>query len=209
MWGYSRTPSLSSCAAGVPRRRGNSPALTSPCYPPRREDIHMRTQGLVIVATLLASVGTAQAEPSSARLLIWGGGATRADADASLATYRERAKEWDGVVTLAEGHPRIVESRSVPGLKPGFVVVVLGACAPEAGSKLLADFKAFEPAVYSRDVTWSDSTFAILGRAEEALRPQRPEEERGRRGCRPAGKTHRSSQQRTGCAEPSGGCRRS
>jgi hypothetical protein len=117
----------------------------------------MRSGWLVVVGLLCAWAGEARAESRAAQVLIWGGGASRAEAEASLSTYREREKTWAGALTLAEGYPRIVESQSVPGLKPGFVVVVLGACAPEEGAKLLEGFKAFEPAVYAREVAWSEA----------------------------------------------------
>jgi hypothetical protein len=90
-------------------------------------------------------------------VLIWGGGASRAEAEVALTTYREREKAWAGVLKLAEGYPRIVESKSVSGLKPGFVVVLLGACVPEEAAKVLGDFKAFEPAMYSREVSWTEA----------------------------------------------------
>ncbi len=79
-----------------------------------------------------------------------------AEAEAALARWRERAKanEWDGLLKVAEGYPRIVPSDSVPGLKPGFVVV-LGACEPSAAPKVLETIKAFEAEAYAHNVTWA------------------------------------------------------
>ncbi|RKH63457.1 hypothetical protein [Corallococcus aberystwythensis] len=119
----------------------------------------MKASGFVLVAAVLAWTGVAGAEPPRpAQLLIWGGGKDTAEAEASLGRWQARAKtkEWAGTLKVAEGYPRIVQSGTVPGLKPGFVVVVLGACEPAAGSKVLETLKAFEPAVYARDVTWAE-----------------------------------------------------
>ncbi|MCY1019172.1 hypothetical protein [Pyxidicoccus sp. MSG2] len=117
----------------------------------------MKTRGFV-VAVALAWTGVAGAEPRPAQLIIWGGGKDTAEAEASLGRWQERAKqnEWNGTLKVAEGYPRIVPSASVPGLKPGFVVVVLGACEPAAGPKVLETLKAFESAAYARDVTWAE-----------------------------------------------------
>ncbi|RKH58300.1 hypothetical protein [Corallococcus llansteffanensis] len=118
----------------------------------------MKASGFVVVAAVLAWTGVAGAEPQPAQLLIWGGGKDTAEAETSLGRWQERAKknEWEGTLKVAEGYPRILQSGTVPGLKPGFMVVVLGACAPAAGPKVLETLKAFEPAAYARDVTWAE-----------------------------------------------------
>ncbi|RKH13987.1 hypothetical protein D7V97_04400 [Corallococcus sp. CA053C] len=118
----------------------------------------MKASGFVVVAAVLAWTGVARAEPRPAQLLIWGGGKDTAEAEAALGRWQERAKkkEWEGTLKVAEGYPRILQSAAVPGLKPGFVVVVLGACEPTAGPKVLETLKAFEPAAYARDVTWAE-----------------------------------------------------
>ncbi|MCP3162164.1 hypothetical protein [Myxococcus qinghaiensis] len=108
------------------------------------------------MAVVLAGAGLASAEPRPAQLIIWGGGENMAEAQAALARWQERAKanEWDGLLKVAEGYPRIVPSNSVPGLKPGFVVV-LGACEPSAAPKVLETVKAFEAEAYAHTVTWA------------------------------------------------------
>jgi hypothetical protein len=118
----------------------------------------MKANGFVVLAAVLAWMGVAEAEPQPAQLVIWGGGKDTAEAEASLGRWQERAKNkfWDGTLKVAEGYPRIVKSDTVPGLKPGFMVVVLGACAPAEGSKVLETLKAFEPGAYARDVTWAE-----------------------------------------------------
>ncbi|RKH37399.1 hypothetical protein [Corallococcus sicarius] len=118
----------------------------------------MKASGFVVMAVVLAWTGVARAEPRPAQLLIWGGGKDTAEAETALGRWQERAKknEWEGALKVAEGYPRIVQSAAVPGLKPGFVVVVLGACEPAAGPKVLETLKAFEPTAYARDVTWAE-----------------------------------------------------
>lgn len=118
----------------------------------------MKANGFVLVAAVLAWMGVAGAEPRPVQLIIWGGGKDTAEAEAALGRWQERAKNkvWDGTLKVAEGYPRIVQSDTVPGLKPGFVVVVLGACEPAVGPKVLETLKAFEPAAYARDVTWAE-----------------------------------------------------
>ncbi|RKI62541.1 hypothetical protein D7X55_21860 [Corallococcus sp. AB049A] len=117
----------------------------------------MKANGFVVLAAVLAWMGVAEAEPQPAQLVIWGGGKDTAEAEASLGRWQERVrnKVWDGTLKVAEGYPRIVKSDTVPGLKPGFMVVVLGACAPAEGPKVLETLKAFEPGAYTRDVTWA------------------------------------------------------
>lgn len=118
----------------------------------------MKASGFAVLAAVLAWTGVAEAEPRPAQLLIWGGGKDTAEAETALGRWQERAKknEWEGTLKVAEGYPRIVQSGTVPGLKPGFVVVVLGACEPAAGPKVLETLKAFEPTAYARDVTWAE-----------------------------------------------------
>ncbi|MBN8232489.1 hypothetical protein JYK02_33735 [Corallococcus macrosporus] len=118
----------------------------------------MKASGFVLVAAVLAWTGVAGAEPQPAQLVIWGGGKDATEAQASLDRWRAREKKkvWEGTLKVAEGYPRIVQSDTVPGLKPGFVVVVLGACEPAAGPKVMETLKAFEPAAYARDVTWAE-----------------------------------------------------
>jgi hypothetical protein len=54
---------------------------------------------------------------------------------------------FDPHVRLAAGFPKLVESASLPGLKPGFFVVVLGQCDSLEAFDVI---KAIYPAAYSR-----------------------------------------------------------
>lgn len=98
--------------------------------------------------TLVAFLTLAQ-QPS--KLVIWGGGVTADEAKASLQRFEARDKQLP-FLELEQGYPRILETQTVAGLKPGFFVVALGVCASESEPtfKLL---DALEPAVYTRDVS--------------------------------------------------------
>ncbi len=114
---------------------------------------------VVLLATAMA--GQALAAGRSAEMFIWGGGNTQEDAQASLDQYRDRSAEWSDIVALAPEFPRILESKSVPGLKPGFIIVVLGVCAAPDAATAAKYLKALEPTVYQRSVTWSDAGGAL------------------------------------------------
>jgi hypothetical protein len=101
---------------------------------------------------LALSLALSQTEPVPATMLIWGGGKTKADADASMEQYKAASKDW-GFFKFEPGWPKILESAKVPGLKPGFFIVALGACFPPEAEPLLAALKVLEPAIYSKPVT--------------------------------------------------------
>lgn len=92
-------------------------------------------------------------------LLVWGGGKTPEEAQKSLAEWKTKSPEWLTYVQLANGYPRIIESKTVTGLNPGFHIVVLGACDDGiAGAHALDLFKLLEPSVYAKDVTWAEAS---------------------------------------------------
>lgn len=79
------------------------------------------------------------------------GGATRADAEAALASFKKLEPALTRALTLPKGEPRIVDSSTLAGLKPGFQVVTLGRCRkPE---KVLAALKAIYPGAYAKPLT--------------------------------------------------------
>jgi hypothetical protein len=93
-----------------------------------------------------------------ATLLVWGGGKTPEDADKAMADYKAKSEagKWSTYVKLAAGFPLIVASDKVPGMNPGFHVVVLGACDEKDGAAALGMFKVLEPSIYSKASTaWS------------------------------------------------------
>jgi hypothetical protein len=80
-----------------------------------------------VVAFVLLFAGTAFA--GDVFLIIWGGGTTRAQGEQSARELT--SPPWSELLRLGEGYPRVEESRQVAGLKPGFFVATLGACATE------------------------------------------------------------------------------
>lgn len=106
-------------------------------------------RSLVAVAALVSFGFNAQAAPG--RALIWGGGATREAADTALKAMD--ATDVRSMLTFSEGFPRIVESQSVKGLKPGFHVVLLGLCGEKDDAALaLSMAKSVDAKVYARGV---------------------------------------------------------
>jgi hypothetical protein len=53
---------------------------------------------------------------------------------------------------LREGYPRVVESKSITGLKAGYHVVLLGFCPAEEAARQLELFRALDAEVYTRPV---------------------------------------------------------
>lgn len=96
---------------------------------------------LLVVVSLAAA--PALAEP--ARALIWSGGAT---AEAGAAALAEVPPKLGALLALGAGFPKVVESRSIAGLKPGFFIVLLGLCGPTEVELLLS----VDRRVYARPV---------------------------------------------------------
>ncbi|MFT3711023.1 MAG: hypothetical protein QM817_25635 [Archangium sp.] len=103
-----------------------------------------------LACTLVLLSAAAHAEVST-RALIWGGGATPDDAAAALKNFRE-TPQVSQLLEFSAGYPKIVESKSVAGLKPGFHVVLLGVCGADESVVPLSALKAMQPQVYARPV---------------------------------------------------------
>ncbi len=80
----------------------------------------------LMTASLLASLllAAAPAAPTH-RILIVAGGKTSAEANAAVRAIRA---DQASVAQPAPGYPVIVESSTIPGLNPGYVIAVFGAC---------------------------------------------------------------------------------
>lgn len=114
----------------------------------------------VLCAVLLALTSVARAD-DNLQALIWGGGATDADAQAALKTFQERRVHWHDAIRLADGFPKVVESKDVAGLKPGFHIVIVGFCA-EAAMDALGWVRGLDPGAYARKVTGSSPACPVL-----------------------------------------------
>jgi hypothetical protein len=79
----------------------------------------------LLVASLLAAAPLTQS-----RLFIAAGAKTEAEAKKALASLKLPPQ-----LLLAPGFPKLVKSDTVGGLNPGFVLVVLGACADVSASE--------------------------------------------------------------------------
>jgi hypothetical protein len=98
-----------------------------------------------------------------ADLLIWGGAKTEAEASTWMQRWTvENPFQGDGTTgptlpgswfELASPYPQILKSDGVEGLKPGFHLVVLGACEPGKAAAALALVKAAYAGAYLRTVT--------------------------------------------------------
>jgi hypothetical protein len=110
-------------------------------------------------ALMLSSLLALSLAAGPSTLLVWGGGKTPEEAAKSLAEWKTKSPEWLTYVQLADGYPRIIESKTVAGLNPGFHIVVLGACDDGgAGLHMLDLFKHLEPSVYAKEVTWAEAS---------------------------------------------------
>ncbi|GMT99863.1 hypothetical protein KH5H1_39830 [Corallococcus caeni] len=108
----------------------------------------------IVVLGLLALTGAFRAEAGDKpAALIWKGSKDKAEAEAQQATWPELEKLLEKTgLTLPEGHPRLVASKTVPGLKPGFWVWLLGTCAADEAAPVLEHLKLLAPGTYSREV---------------------------------------------------------
>ncbi len=108
--------------------------------------------GLAAVASP-AYAASPDARPASLRAIVLTGAKLPARVGGQLAAVRAKLRGF----VPAPGFPKVVESKSVPGLKPGFEVIVLGVCSDSGADRHLADFleaRAREavPGAYGRAV---------------------------------------------------------
>ncbi|MDY7229372.1 hypothetical protein [Hyalangium rubrum] len=127
-------------------------------------------RSIVVLLGLLVLVGSSQAEAGNPVALIWKGAKSKAEAEAQRSA-------WDGInnllaktgFVLAEGHPRLIESKTLPGLKPGFWVWLLGVCPSDEAGSLLEQIKVLSPETYSREVKVSAKMLACPSKEGPAL----------------------------------------
>lgn len=84
--------------------------------------------------------------------IIWGGGTTQADGEKWLGLWNTEAASTSKLLTLAPGYPQVVKSDEVPGLKPGFFVVLLGTCQGADSRYTVGLLKGVAERVYARRI---------------------------------------------------------
>lgn len=101
------------------------------------------------VAVLALSLFAADARAD--RILIAGGGKTPVDAQAALLSLVVPV-----ALKLPASAPRIVKSDDIPGLNPGFHIVVVGQCKDDARANAALDvLRVFNPGAYAKDAKTS------------------------------------------------------
>lgn len=108
----------------------------------------------ILVLGLMAFTGAFQAEAAGKPVaLIWKGSKDKAEAEAQGDTWANLGELLGKTgLSLPEGYPKLVESKTVPGLKPGFWVWLLGTCPSDGAAPLLEHLKLLAPGTYSRPV---------------------------------------------------------
>ncbi|WNG58742.1 hypothetical protein F0U59_31415 [Archangium gephyra] len=84
--------------------------------------------------------------------IVWGGGKDTTAAYESLAQWDAEKRLLGDLVRFAPGFPKIVSSATVPGLNPGFEIVLLGVCPRDEGRDERAYIKALHPFTYEKPV---------------------------------------------------------
>lgn len=122
-----------------------APAATAPLQPgvPDADPRVDSPAAAPPTSTITAGAGEAQ-------VLIWGGGRTPEEATKALERFNSERNGLEALLALGEGYPRVVVSDTLPGLNPGFNVVVLGVCTPEEAKAPLKVLQSFSPGVYAR-----------------------------------------------------------
>lgn len=117
---------------------------------------------VLLALVLLSSAAGAQENPArpagpvQVEVLVLGGGKTPEEAEAWLARWKAAAPLLEKVITLAEGFPQVRQSAKVPGLNPGFHIVVLGFCPAAAREGPHTLLKSFFPGTYAKAVLTQD-----------------------------------------------------
>ncbi|RKH42195.1 hypothetical protein D7Y23_31670 [Corallococcus sp. AB050B] len=126
----------------------------------------------ILVLGLLALTSAFQADAADKpSALIWKGSKDKAEAEAQLNSWDDLATMLENTgLTLPEDHPRLVQSKTIPGLKPGFWVWLLGTCASNEAAPVLEHLKLLAPGTYSRPVKVAAKKLACPKPPESPLR---------------------------------------
>lgn len=151
--GGNSTPSAktSGAAPAVPAKAEPAPSKDNAGTPSTAPSA-ISAQTAQEAATAAAPPPATTGEVVDAQVIIWGGGRTPEEGRKALERFEAERSGLEALLSLGEGYPRVVASDALPGLKPGFHVVMLGACKPEEGKEPLQTLQAFKPGVYARTV---------------------------------------------------------
>ncbi len=141
-------PSEVSAAGSGTSTRPATPSGTAPAAPAKAPS----GQAAQEAGTAAAPTPAATGEVVDAQVLIWGGGRTPEEGRKALERFEAERSGLEAILSLGEGYPRVIASDTLPGLKPGFHVVMLGACKPEELKEPLSTLQAFKAGVYARAV---------------------------------------------------------
>jgi hypothetical protein len=98
------------------------------------------------------------ASPGARQMLVVAGDIDKEAGARKLEEVKERMKSWPKWFSWSPGYPRLVESATVTGLKPGFFITVLSVCEPGQQDPALLPFaELLENGSYVREIT-SDET---------------------------------------------------
>ncbi|RKG99035.1 hypothetical protein D7V97_32210 [Corallococcus sp. CA053C] len=108
----------------------------------------------IIALGLLTLLGSSRAGAAgNAVAIIWKGAKTQADAEAKRVSWGDLGNVLEKTgLKLQDDPPKLVQSKTVPGLKPGFWVWLLGVCAPNEAAPIVKHLKLLSPETYSREV---------------------------------------------------------
>lgn len=114
--------------------------------------VHVTTFALAAILTAVAARAPARADAPDISVLILGGGRDAAAANRALSDWQRISKTVGALVKPAAGYPRVVESKTIAGLHPGFFIVIAGFCTEGDAAKRLETLRAFVPGAYRRTV---------------------------------------------------------
>ncbi len=93
------------------------------------------------------------AAPAASNAVIWTGGTDADEVQAKLSVWPKDEARWSSRIKLQPGYPKLVKSDDVPGLKPGFHVILLGVCGQERVRARTRAIKELYPETYWRPLT--------------------------------------------------------
>jgi hypothetical protein len=100
----------------------------------------------------LALVGGASA--GEAQLLILAGAATPEEGQRAFEKAQAALTTWSSIVSPAPGYPQLVDSSTIPGLKPGWYITLLGVCESGQAAPLRDAMATTHAGAYLRAVPW-------------------------------------------------------